>query len=151
MLLLTTLFLTLTGSFQICVDHEAKSEEKQIVQSKLIEHNKPFIGNIESFCIFLKDENDEIRGGAMGHILCRFDMLSLDCVFVDQSIRGQSFGTQLLQEVEKEARLKGCKMIMLDTFSFQAEGFYSKLGYEKIGVIENQIGRYDRIYMKKEL
>jgi hypothetical protein len=49
-----------------------------------------------------------------------------------------------LLAIEEEAKRKGCKTIVLDTFSFQAEGFYRKL-------IEEQIGGYDRIYLRKEI
>ena len=35
----------------------------------------------------------------------------------------------MLTEFEKEAGARGCTLIYLDTFTFQAPGFYEKLGY----------------------
>jgi hypothetical protein len=40
---------------------------------------------------------------------------------------------------------------MLDTFDFQAEGFYLKNGYKPFGEINNFPSEQKRIYFSKEL
>ena len=40
---------------------------------------------------------------------------------------------------EAEAVRNGCTHATLDTLDFQAEDFYRKRGYERIGVIENYV------------
>ncbi len=38
---------------------------------------------------------------------------------------------------ETEAMRRGCKWARLETFSFQARGFYEKLGYRVIGALHD--------------
>jgi hypothetical protein len=40
---------------------------------------------------------------------------------------------------------------MVDTFDFQAPGFYQKLGYVEWGVLEDFPGGHRRIYFRKDL
>ena len=68
------------------------------------------------------------------------------------SLRGQGYGSHLLRAAEEEAVRLGCTVSVLDTFNFQAPGFYQKHGYEIVGAI----GSYPRpqhqvIYLKKLL
>jgi type III restriction enzyme len=55
---------------------------------------------------------------------------SIQDLWVHQDLRGQGYGTQLLHAAEQEARPRGCDPMVLSSFSFQAPGFYQKLGYE---------------------
>ena len=41
----------------------------------------------------------------------------------------------MLAEVESAAKEKGCYLIHLDTFDFQAKEFYEKQGYAVFGVL----------------
>jgi hypothetical protein len=41
--------------------------------------------------------------------------------------------------------------VFLDTLSFQALGFYQKLGYSEFGRLSGFSGKYDRIYLHKRL
>ena len=45
---------------------------------------------------------------------------------------------------------KGCRLINLDTFSFQAPDFYKKHGYKVIGVSEDPKG-HNHYYLEKRL
>lgn len=58
----------------------------------------------------------------------------------------------LLNEVEKIAKEKGCKLIHLDTCDFQGKDFYIKHGYETFGVLDNcPIEEHKRYYMKENI
>lgn len=54
----------------------------------------------------------------------------LQQVWVHEHHRGAGLGRRLVQMVEAEARTRGCSLLYLDTFTFQAPVFYLKLGYE---------------------
>ena len=51
-------------------------------------------------------------------------------LWVSEALRGQGFGQRLVEMAERRATERGCRHVFLDTFSFQAPGFYEKLGYQ---------------------
>lgn len=57
-------------------------------------------------------------------------------LWVDESLRGQDYGMQLLRQAEDCAREAGCTGAYLTTFSFQARPFYEKQGYRCVGTLE---------------
>jgi ribosomal protein S18 acetylase RimI-like enzyme len=71
--------------------------------------------------------------------------------WVHKELRGQDLGTQLLQAVEREALNHGCQQIVLESFSFQAPGFYQKLGFETFAILENHPRGYQHHYLRKGL
>jgi ribosomal protein S18 acetylase RimI-like enzyme len=56
-----------------------------------------------------------------------------------------------MKKAEEIAANRGCLGIRLDTFSFQAPGFYEKLGYRIFGRLANHPKGHERIYYFKEL
>jgi ribosomal protein S18 acetylase RimI-like enzyme len=68
---------------------------------------------------------------------------------VHERYRGQGLGTLLLRSAEVEAVARGCVRVVLATHSFQAPGFYERMGYERKYVIEGRPkGHADIIYVK---
>ena len=70
---------------------------------------------------------------------------------VPADARGQGLGTQIMQRAEAEALARGCVGAWLDTFEFQARGFYEKLGYACFGQIDGYPPGFSRFFMKKTL
>jgi len=56
-----------------------------------------------------------------------------------------------LRQAEQIARNRGCVGVYLDTFSFQAPGFYRKQGYKKIGQLAGLPPGSARIWFSKAL
>ena len=56
---------------------------------------------------------------------------------------------QLMNDAEREAIRRGCRGAWLDTYSFQARGFYERLGYTIFGTIDNYPPGHSRIFLKK--
>jgi hypothetical protein len=46
---------------------------------------------------------------------------------------------------------RGCHGVWLDTFTFQARGFYERLGYSVFGAIEDYPPGHSRHFLKKDL
>ena len=56
-----------------------------------------------------------------------------------------------MRTAEEVARERGCAGIWLDTFSFQARGFYEKLGYTVFGRIDDYPPGQSRFWLRKHL
>lgn len=80
-----------------------------------------------------------------------WNVVAIDIIWVDEQYRGQGLGSILLGDVEREAMEKGCHLVQLDTFDFQAKGFYEKNGYSVFGILEDCPKGHIRYYLKKTL
>ena len=56
-----------------------------------------------------------------------------------------------MQMAEKEARKRGVKNAFVDSFSFQAPGFYKKLGYREFGKLKDFPAGHSRSFLTKAL
>jgi ribosomal protein S18 acetylase RimI-like enzyme len=74
-------------------------------------------------------DSNEVIGGLYGKVSYRW--LLIDLVSVPESMRGQG--------------------IWLETFSFQAPGFYQKLGYCEFGRLADYPPGHTRLYYQKSL
>jgi len=52
-------------------------------------------------------------------------------VWVDADRRGTGVGARVVGAFEDEARRRGCTHVVTTSFTFQAPGFYERLGYEE--------------------
>ncbi|GAP97403.1 putative N-acetylmannosamine-6-phosphate 2-epimerase [Leptolyngbya sp. NIES-2104] len=98
--------------------------------------------------IFLLDDRQKIRAGLVG--LTRWNWLLIETLWVEESLRHQGFGKRLMHLAEQEAKQRGCTEAILDTFSFQAKGFYEKLGYEMFAQVDDYPSGYSFFQLKKE-
>ena len=58
-------------------------------------------------------------------------------LFVAENMRGHGQGTMLMCAIQKEAKSRDCRQIVLETFDFQAFAFYQKFGFEEVGRVED--------------
>jgi GNAT superfamily N-acetyltransferase len=80
-----------------------------------------------------------------------FSHLHIHLLFVSESMRGTGLGRELMRRAEEEAIRRKCTGSWLDTFSFQARGFYERLGYTVFGTIEDYPPGHSRFFLKKSL
>lgn len=102
-----------------------------------------------SLCVFARDDNAAIIGGLTSRTYWRY--LDIAFLWVDEKYRGRGVATQLMSAAENEARNRGCHHVFLDTLSFQALGFYRKLGYTEFGRLSGFSGKHDRYWLRKSL
>lgn len=95
-------------------------------------------------------EDDKIIAGIIAKMYC-WNMVYVDTLWVDANYRGRKIGEMMLARLENEAKSKGAKLVHLDTFDFQAKGFYEKQGYVVFGKLDDCPENHCRYYMKKVL
>ncbi|WP_153977616.1 GNAT family N-acetyltransferase [Paenibacillus xylanilyticus] len=132
----------------------SNAEESAYVRNQLIAFNAAHLSEdlkhrYEELNFNIKNEAGDIVAGVLS-TLC-WNWLELDILWVDEKQRHQGYGSQLLLEIERIAREKRCDFIMLNTFSFQAPGFYKKHGYQLMTTLENAPTGHRHYYFKKDL
>jgi ribosomal protein S18 acetylase RimI-like enzyme len=126
------------------------AEDEAFVIAQTRQYNNAFAENDHrSLCVFARDEAGHIIGGLTGRTYWQY--LDIAFLWVDERHRGEGHATELMKAAEAEARERGCERVFLDTLSFQALGFYLKLGYAEFGRLPGFCGIYDRYYLYKRL
>ena len=129
--------------------------DDEFIDDKLVEYNlskvpasqdEPF----ESVSKKIVDKKGNTIAGCLAIMYC-WNVLAIDIIWVDEKYRGQGLGSVLLGEIEREATEKGCHLVHLDTFDFQAKTFYEKNGYTVFGILEDCPKGHARYFMKKAL
>ena len=89
--------------------------------------SEPELRNVRPLCVFVRDASGQIRGGAVGRTWGQ--CCELQQLWVAEKVRGHGVGAELMIRFEEQALQRGCSLIYLDTFSFQARPFYERLRY----------------------
>ncbi len=119
----------------IILSGAAAAEQRTAILERLREFNAAAgaPADWEPLCVAILDEDGGVEGGLYGNTV--YHWLVIELLFVPERVRGAGVGSQLLVQAEDQARARGCIGAWLDTFSFQARGFYEKLGYSLAGTI----------------
>ncbi|WP_201843060.1 GNAT family N-acetyltransferase [Microvirga zambiensis] len=103
----------------------------------------------QPLAISLRDPTTgETVGGLWGK--SSYDWVFIDLLFVPEQWRGQNVGTLLLRKAEEIGRVRDCIGLWLDTFGFQARGFYEKNGFELFGTLDDH-PRGSKCYFMRKL
>lgn len=123
----------------------------EVIGGGLTEFNTQQAGDDsgKNLCYVLQSSAGEIVGGVIGATY--WNWLYINLMWVQEDLRGQGYGQQLLTLAEDEARKRGAKHAYLDTFSFQAPDFYQKFGYQEFGRLEDFPPGHTRYFMTKAL
>ncbi len=81
-------------------------------------------------------EGADWLGGLTGYL--GRDWLYVELLAVADGARGRGIGEGLMTRAAEVARAHGLTGIWVDTYSFQAPGFYQRLGFQEIGRIVDQ-------------
>ena len=82
------------------------------------------------------DQDGKIIAGCGGYIYA-WGCMYIDDMWVDEKYRRQELGSNVLQAVEKVAEERGCHVIWLGTWDFQAKPYYLKHGYQVFAAIKD--------------
>ena len=93
-------------------------------------------------------EREAIVAGLAGETYSGW--LFIKYLWVSEALRGRGIGRALMAAAEGRAVERGCHSSWVDTFSFQAPGFYPKLGYEPFGELDYPPD-FKRVFLQKRL
>jgi GNAT superfamily N-acetyltransferase len=138
------------NSYEIRIEDKAAPEDLQALWRNLYEFNVVQTGQHGQFIsVFLRDSEGQIVGGAHGWTA--FGWLHIDVLWLREDLRRKGMGRQVLEATEQEAKKRGCKFAELETFSFQALGFYQRNGYTIFGELGHIAGEHRWYFLKKDL
>ena len=134
------------------VSFDVTAQEREAILKPLRAFNRSYTGQMpsETVGILLRDPaSQEVVGGLYGEI--SFGWLFIELLSIPDQMRTQGTGTRLMRAAEDLARERGCEGIWLDTFSFQAPGFYRKQGFTEFGHIADFPPGHKRHFFHKRL
>ncbi|UIL52809.1 MULTISPECIES: GNAT family N-acetyltransferase [Pantoea] len=135
---------------EIKIGHTEETDAERYITQRLWQHNESFADiNLKTLNVILYDDFHHIQGGLLAHTWC--GTLDIHFLWIEDACRQQGTGRQLMQAAEEEARNRDCHMSVVDTMSFQARGFYEKLGYRVYGEQHGYAQRFARYYLAKKL
>ena len=90
----------------------------------------------ELVCKKIVDKEGNIIAGCSGYVYY-WGCMYIDDMWVDEKYRRKGLGSIALQAVESEAERKGCHVIWVGTWDFQARPYYEKHGYEVFATLKD--------------
>ncbi|KMT57063.1 GNAT family N-acetyltransferase [Pseudomonas fildesensis] len=132
------------------VSFDVTAEEREAILKPLRAYNLSHTGDMafETVGILLRDPvTQEVVGGLYGKI--SYGWMFIELLSIPDEMRTRGAGTRLMNAAEDLARQRGCGGIWLDTFSFQAPGFYRKLGFSEFGHIADYPAGHQRHFFQK--
>ena len=138
-------------TFTIRTTDEVDDAVRSAIVGPLVAYNEQKTGTNDHkpLAVVDRDADNCVIGGLWGRTA--YGWLFVELLFVPESLRGKGLGTDLMRRAEAEAVARGCHSAWLDTFEFQARGFYERLGYSCFGELENYPVGFSRYFMKKAL
>ena len=139
---------TLPGPLPIIEATEAEATQYPI-GGRLREFNAGFVGEYQVIPLWLRafDAAGVLRGGLNAEISRSWLMVHV--LWIEESVRGQGLGRRILRQAEALASERGVSGVWLNTFEFQAPGFYAKEGYTQFGQIDDYAPGYFLSFWKK--
>ena len=117
---------------------------------KLVPVAEGFNKEEETVCKKIVDKEGNIIAGCTGYIYY-WGCMYIDDMWVESNYRRQGLGSQALQAVEKVAETKGCHLIFLGTWDFQARPYYEKHGYTVFSTLKDNPKGHEDYELYKRL
>ena len=138
-------------NYSLTLTHVADHAVHDAIHDTLIAFNQSMAGpnHGRPLVLVIRDTAGILIGGLSGYT--SFGWLFIELLVIPEPLRGQGLGRQMMAMVEDEARQRGCENAWLDTFEFQARGFYEKLGYTCFAELPDYPRGYARYFMRKSL
>lgn len=136
------------------IKRQEVQEDRDFIRQKVVEHNRSSLPEQEenpygNTSFMARDEEGEIIGGITGTYF--WQHMHIDFLWVDPAQQGSGIAAKLMARMEQYARELECRLMTVDTFSFQAPGFYRKQGFREFGVLADHPAGHSQHYFEKRL
>jgi GNAT superfamily N-acetyltransferase len=117
------------------IEEQPAAADREFLEDQINQFNMRQVGAFDGRALagFVRDAAGTIVAGISGYTWA--GMCEIQFLWVHAAQRGQGLGSALLAAAETEARRRGCSVIVLGTYSFQAPAFYPRHGYTVTGTI----------------
>lgn len=121
---------------EFAVEDAPDPDELAFLEERVSEATRASAGVADDLdlAIFVRDEDGRVLAGVSGGNWG--GCCELQHLWVDEALASQGLGSARMSAAEDEARRRGCTDLVLLTDDVQAPGFYERLGFETVGVVE---------------
>lgn len=135
--------------FKIDVGSSPRPHDVRVLTDELASYaqSKGLSPDGQPLAVFLRDRSAKVVGGVYG--ITFWGLFWVQMVWVEEGLRGQGYGTELMRAAEREALGRGCRLARLETFALESLDFYEKLGYEVFGTLGEHPPGHTTYFLKK--
>lgn len=133
------------------VHSDITEDEARYLTGKLIEYADRFTSprNVREIGFVIRGSSGEVVGGIRANTV--WDWLQILELWVSEELRGSGHGRRLLEKAEQTARDLGCRHARLNTFEFEARGFYEARGYAVVSQTDGFPTGHTQYHLAKTL
>ena len=140
-----------TSAVNVSVEADAAAADVAWINERLSEHAAEVIGPVDyvPLTVFLRDAQGRLFGGLLGYSI--WSGVQIDSLWVDPSLRRQGYGRSLIQAAERAARLRGCKLLHVETYSRVTLKFYLAAGFSVFGNLWEKEDGFTKYFLRKSV
>jgi ribosomal protein S18 acetylase RimI-like enzyme len=130
-------------------DSEDSDALQAFLAERVYEFNAQTLGRFDGNLLgaAIRGPTGEIMAAISGHTWA--GCCQVNYLWVRAEHRGRGLGRRLLFAAEEEAKRRDCANLIVSSHSFQAPGFYERVGYKRHAVVlDHPVGHSNIFYIK---
>ena len=121
------------------ISESANEDIDEFIANETRRYNSKFmLDDFEFLSVYCYVIENDIISGLTGKTYWNY--LEIGFLWVHQNERNSGIASELVNLAEVEAKQRGCEFSMLDTYEFQALGFYKKKGIPSLAGFPGILG-----------
>jgi GNAT superfamily N-acetyltransferase len=130
------------------VTAEEPAEDLAVIAEAVFAHGRALAsgGNAQPIACLVHDGDRLIAGGS-GRT--EYERLFVSYLWVGKAHRRRGIARRILQTLEAEATLRGCRDAIIETLDDAVASMYERLGYQQLAHVPCYVGPFSRHIMLK--